>query len=227
MVSSKPVYVFIPVYNEEENIEEVVRELKELRLNLKTFVIDDGSTDKTAEKARKAGATVISHPINLGGGAAIRTAFTLALLMDTEYIVTLDGDGQHDPKELPKIIKEMENGGDLVIGSRFLERQRQRMPLYRLWGINFFSWLTSFAVKTRITDAMSCYRIYKKKMVRMILPELRENQYYGIELIIKMASHKAKIKEIPIKSIPRTKGKSKKGVLLYGCNLMRTILVNV
>lgn len=216
--------VFMPVYNEEESIEGVINELKQLKLNLKTYVIDDGSTDKTAEKARKAGATVIRHPINLGGGAAIRTAFALAILNDAEYVVTLDGDGQHDPKDLLKMIEAAEDGVDLVIGSRFLQKQKQEMPLYRLIGIKFLSWLVTKSVKMGITDATSCYRVYKTKMIRRTLSKLRENQYYGLETIVRMAENKAEIKEVPITSLPRIGGKSKKGVLRYGYNLARTLI---
>jgi len=223
-MNEKPIFVFIPAYNEEESIERVINGLKKLKLNLKIYVIDDGSTDRTAGKARKAGATVIRHPINIGGGAAIRTAFTLAILNNAEYIVTLDGDGQHDPKDLLKIIEAAKDGVDLVIGSRFLKKQKQEMPRYRLMGIRLFSRLLTKKVKTKITDATSCYRVYKTKMLRRTLPKLRENQYYGLETIVRMAENRAKIKEVSITSIPRICGKSKKGVLKYGYNLMRTLL---
>jgi len=226
-MSNKSVYVFIPAYNEEENIEEVINGLKKLKMNIKTYVIDDGSTDRTAEKARKAGATVIKHPVNLGGGAAIRTAFTIALLNDAEYIVTLDGDGQHDPDELPMIITEMRNGTDLIIGSRFLKEQKQEMLSYRLLGIKFFSWLVSKMMRIKITDATSGYRAYKTETVRKILFKLKENQYYGLEIVVKMAKNGVDIKEVPITSKTRVKGRSKKGALSYGYNLMRVVIRNL
>lgn len=224
--NNKPLHVFIPAWNEEENIERVINSLKQLRLNLKIYVIDDGSADKTAEKARKAGAIVVQHPMHLGGGAAVRTAFKLAMLNDVEYIITLDGDGQHDPKELLKIIEGTKSGADLVIGSRFLKKQRQRMPTYRLIGIKVFSWLISKIAKTKITDATSCYRAYKTEIIRKVVPSLNENQYYGLETILKITQNKAKIKEVPITNRPRNKGKSKKGLLKYGFHLIRTLIIN-
>jgi hypothetical protein len=226
-MSNRPIHVFIPAYNEEENIEEVIMGLKQLELDLELYVIDDGSTDGTAEKASKAGAAVIRHPVNLGGGAAVRTAFALALLSGADYIVTVDGDGQHDPKELLSIVEAVENGCDLVIGSRFLEKQDLKMPLYRRLGIKFFSWLMSKLVAVKITDATSCYRAYKTVMIKDVLPKLKENQYYGLEVLMRMRENKAKITEVPITSKPRKKGKSKKGILKYGYNLMRTVIKNL
>lgn len=221
---NKPIYVFMPAYNEEENVEEVVNKLKQLRQNLKIYVIDDGSKDKTSEKAWKAGARVIKHPINLGGGAALRTAFTFATLNDVEHMITLDGDGQHDPKEILSIIDAATNGADMVIGSRFLRKQELKMPLYRRIGIRFFSWIISQIVKRRITDATSCYRAYNMKMVKKIFSKLTENQYYGLETLIRLGQNEAKIVEVPITSKPRRKGKSKKGVIRYGYHLLRTIV---
>lgn len=224
--SNRPIQVFIPAYNEEGNIEEVIKGLKQLELDLELYVIDDGSTDRTAEKASKAGATVIRHLVNLGGGAAVRTAFALALLNGADYVVTVDGDGQHDPKELQNIVEAVEDGCDVVIGSRFLRGQELKMPFYRHVGIRFFSWLMSKLVATRITDATSCYRAYKTAVIRGVLPKLRENQYYGLEVLMRMGENKAKIVEVPIKSKPRKKGKSKKGIIKYAYNLLRTLVKN-
>lgn len=226
MKIDRPIHVFIPAYNEEENIEEVIRGLKHSELDLKLYVIDDGSTDKTAEKASKVGATVIRHFVNLGGGAAVRTAFALALLNGMDYVVTVDGDGQHDPKELQSIVEAVENGYDLVIGSRFLREQELEMPFYRRMGIRFFSWLMSRSVATRITDATSCYRAYKMAVIREVLPKLRENQYYGLEVLMRMKQNKAEIAEVPISSMSRRTGKSKKGIIKYAYNLLRTLVEN-
>lgn len=223
-MNSKSTYVFIPAYNEEESIEEVVKGLKQLDLGLKIHVIDDGSNDRTLEKARQTGAIVVSHPLNLGGGASIRTAFTIALMNDCEFLVTLDADGQHEPKDLPRLIEAAEKA-DLVIGSRFLnDEQTIDMPLYRLFGIKFFSWVLMKITKANITDATSCYRVYNRTAIGKILPELRENQYYGLETIIRLAKNKLRVIEVPITSKRRMKGKSKKGIIKYGYNLLRTIL---
>jgi glycosyltransferase involved in cell wall biosynthesis len=223
--TTETIYVFIPAFNEEETIESVIDELKQLNLELKIYVIDDGSSDKTAEKARRAGAEVIRHPINLGGGAAVRTAFTIALKYGAQLIVTLDADGQHDPRELPKLLKAISNDkADFVIASRFLTNDHPEMPAYRRLGIKLFSWLISKKTGSKITDATSCYRVYRRSIIEKILPELRENQYYGLETIMKIAESKAQIAEVSSESRPRKKGKSKKGIIKYGYNLLRTLI---
>lgn len=223
-MNNRPIYVFVPTYNEEENIDEVITELKRVGHDLNIFVIDDGSKDETTKKAQEAGVKVMKHPINLGGGAAMRTAFTFAALNDVECIITLDGDGQHDPKEIVSIIEAAENGADLVVGSRFLKRQNLEMPRYRYLGIRFFSWLVSKVLKKRMTDATSCYRAYNMELVKKILPELTENQFYALEMLIKMGRNGARIVEVPISSKPRRNGKSKKGVIRYGYNLARSFM---
>ena len=94
-MTNKRIYVFIPAYNEAGAISDVLEKIRVLNYNLKIFVIDDGSMDGTAEISSKFGASVIKHPINLGGGASIRTAFAMAIRDDVDYFVTMDGDGQH------------------------------------------------------------------------------------------------------------------------------------
>lgn len=222
---SRRIQVFIPAFDEAGMIGDVIEGLKRLDLNLDVFVIDDGSKDGTGKVAEEAGATVVRHPINLGGGAAIRTAFTLALLNGAEYIVTMDGDGQHDPKELPVLIGAMEKEkADLVIGSRFLENKNFDMELYRNLGIRFFSWLISKITKKDITDATCCYRIYNTIAVINIIPKIKEDQYYALETLIKIIENKANITEVSIKARRRTKGNSKKGIIIYCYNLFRVFI---
>lgn len=222
-MNSKSVHVFILAYNEEESVQGVVKELRQLKLDLRIHVLDDGSRDATAERAKEAGARVIKHPVNLGGGAALRTVFTVALMDDADFIATLDADGQHDPVDFSRLVEAVEQS-DLVIGSRFRNEQRLGMPFYRRLGIRFFSWLITKVGKVNVTDATSCYRIYDSKTIWEILPKLKENQYYALETILRMAKYKARIIEVPIRDIPRMKGKSKKGILSYGYNLLRVIM---
>lgn len=223
--TTETIHVFVPAYNEAETIESVIEGLERLNLKPKIYVIDDGSTDETAEKARRAGAEVIRHPINLGGGAAVRTAFTIALRYGAQLIVTLDADGQHDPRELPSLLKAVSNDkADFVIASRFLNNDHPGMPTYRRLGIKLFSWLISKKIGKRITDATSCYRIYRRRIIEEILPKLKENQYYGLETVIKIAKSKANLVEVSGESILRTKGRSKKGIVRYGYNLLRTLV---
>jgi len=220
-----PVPVFIPAYNEEETIGEVIASLKNLNVDLIIYVVDDGSQDGTFEKARNAGAIVIRHPMNLGGGAAIKTAFMVALKKNYNFIVTMDADGQHEPADLPNLLQAVKTA-DFVIGSRFMNRKRPEMPAYRLVGVIFMSWLLRKIIKIELTDATSCYRVYKLSIIRKMLPYLRENQYYALETLILAKKFDAIITEVPITNRLRKKGYSKKGSFKYGFNLMKVILRN-
>lgn len=220
---TKSISIFIPAYNEADTIGAVVTQLKTLNPQYKIFVIDDGSTDETSKNAFHAGAIVIRHPINLGGGAAIRTAFSIALLEKTDYIVTLDADSQHDPKELPYLLHQTKHKIGIVIGSRFLGDYQIKMKNYRQYGIRFFSSLVSKIINKRVTDVTSGYRLYNIKEIQKIYCQLGENQYYAIELLMRIAKN-ANVIEVPIQDFTRLKGKSKKGLLRYCYHLFRVFL---
>ena len=221
--TNKPIYVFLPAFNEKKHIEEVLDLLKQLELNLKIHVIDDGSRDATGEIARKAGAIVVRHPLNLGQWAAMRTAFAISLMEGADVVVSVDADGQHNPKDLPKLVEPiLKREADIVIGSRFLDCETPEMPKYRLAGIRFFNKLIGITTKKELTDCTSGYKVYNMAMVRKILPNLRENQYGALEFVMEAIRQKARILEKPIRAKNNTV--SKKGKIKYGYNLLRTIL---
>ena len=221
--TNKPIYVFLPAYNEERHIEEVVTLLKQLELNLKVHVIDDGSKDATREIARKAGAIVVRHPVNLGQWAAMRTGFAISLMEGADIMVSVDADGQHDPKDLPRLVEPVLKGeADIVIGSRFLDGKTPEMPRYRLAGIRFFNKLIGITMKKELTDCTSGYKVYDMAMVRKMLPNLGENQYGALEFVIEAIRQKARMLEKPIRT--KNNSVSKKGKIKYGYNLLRTIL---
>jgi glycosyltransferase involved in cell wall biosynthesis len=225
MVQTKKSFaVFIPAYNEENTIGEVLEGLKHLEITDNIFVIDDGSNDSTLNIAMEKEVSVIKHRINLGGGAAIKTAIAVALMNEIDYIVTLDADNQHNPKELPFLLNRMSDDIGLLIGSRFLKKSDLNMKRYRSYGVQFFSWLVSKIIKRRITDVTSGYRIYNAKDMKNILNSLHENQYYSIESLITLARNDSIIVEEPIRDVKRVKGKSKKGVLKYVVNLFKVII---
>lgn len=222
---TETISIFIPAYNEADTIGTVVAQLKTLNSQYKIFVIDDGSTDETFKNASNAGAIVIRHPINLGGGAAIRTAFSIALLEKTDYIITLDADSQHDPRELPCLLHQTDQKNGLVIGSRFLGDYQIKMKNYRQYGIRFFSSLVSKIINKRVTDVTSCFRMYNIQEIEKIYCQLGENQYYAIELLMRIAKN-ANVIEVPIQDLDRLSGKSKKGLLKYFYHLFRVFLKN-
>jgi len=215
--------VIIAAYNEEETVGEVIEGLKKLDLNLKIIVVDDGSRDRTAEKAREAGALVVRHWVNLGQWAALKTAFTISSLEGAEIVVTLDADGQHSPKDLFSLITPVLNEeADLVIGSRFLGQDKPHMDSYRYFGIKFFNKLMKLSTGLELSDCTSGYKVCHGKLVANLLPMLNENQYGALEFLIEATRQRARILEKPVMAKHNTV--SKKGKMKYGYNLFRTII---
>jgi len=160
------VVVGIPAFNEEKAIARIV--LQSQNYADKVVVCDDGSADLTAAIAKRLGAIVIRHKQNRGYGAAIQSLFRVAKKLNTDVLVTLDGDGQHDPNEISKIVKPIIQGdADIVIGSRFMDdRSTVAMPWYRQTGVRFITKLTNSQSKhNSVTDAQSGFRAYNRKTI--------------------------------------------------------------
>ncbi len=162
----KNIVVIIPAYNEERFIGSVVLQVN--RYADTVIVVDDGSSDRTAEIASEAGALVVRHPKNKGKGEALNTGFEKALELEPDVVVTIDADGQHVPSELPILISPIVNGeADLVIGSRYLE-DRSDVPKHRVWGHRMFNLITHAASGTRVSDSQSGYRAFSPKALKQI-----------------------------------------------------------
>jgi hypothetical protein len=156
------VIVGIPAYNEEVAIGSIV--LRALKHAAEVVVVDDGSRDRTAEIARSAGAHVISHIRNEGKGAGIRDAFLYAQNNGADILVLIDGDGQHNPDEIPRLIRPVvEKQADLVNGSRFLDRAENDVPAYRRVGQEILTLATNVGTKRKISDTQSGFRAFAKK----------------------------------------------------------------
>jgi len=157
----------IPAYNEEETIAEVV--LKAGCQVGKVLVCDDGSKDMTPVLARENGADIVGHEKNMGYGVAMQTLFRKARELDANVMVTFDGDGQHDPDEIPTLVKPiLEGRADIVIGSRFMKGARRDIPLYREVGILFITLLTRIVSGYSISDAQSGFRAYNRNALECL-----------------------------------------------------------
>jgi glycosyltransferase involved in cell wall biosynthesis len=185
----------IPAYNEETALGSVV--LRARKFVDRVVVVDDGSTDGTAEIARLAGAVVISHGCNRGYGAAIQSCLAVAKSEGADALVILDGDGQHDPAEIPALLDPVVNGGyDLVIGSRFL-RPSADIPLYRRLGIRLLTGFTNLSEEQKVSDSQSGFRAYSGKAISL-LKGRGVGMGIGSELVISARELGLSLKEVPI-----------------------------
>jgi glycosyltransferase involved in cell wall biosynthesis len=157
------VLVIVPALNEGDCIAEVVTSARQA-LGADVLVIDDGSTDLTAARARAAGAKLVSHPFNLGVGAAVRTAMRFADASGYDVVLQVDGDGQHDPRDAHLLLAALQDGGDLVVGSRF--ESGYRLSAGRRMTMRLLSRVVSRRVSVRVTDTTSGYRAFGRRAVR-------------------------------------------------------------
>ena len=164
------------------------------------LVVDDGSTDDTVEVSEEAGAAVVSHGVNKGYGAAIRSCFNYAKENNFDVMVILDGDGQHDPTYIPEFIKALRtNGADVVIGSRFLDKNSNNtIPKWRVAGMKVLDVFTRAAGNIKTTDSQSGYRAYGQKAIEKI-EITNPDMGAGSEILTQSKNYNLKLVEIPIK----------------------------
>ncbi len=188
------VLVIIPALNAERSVGAVVRDCKTVVSDV--LVVDDGSADRTAEVAEEAGAQVVSHPVNRGKGAALKTGFAYALEHGFDAVLTLDADGQHLAREIPKFFAAREEtGADLIIGGR-AHLFGQMLPRRR-FANRFSARCIAFASHTDVTDSQSGFRLYSAQLLRAI--RLRSEGFdMESEVIVQAGQRKFKILSIPI-----------------------------
>lgn len=199
----------VPARNEEGSIERVVREIREFDRGLDVVVVDDGSTDRTAELAARAGAHVVRLPFNLGIGGAVQTGFRYALEHGFDIAVRLDGDGQHDPGELPILLEAiLADEADIVVGSRFATGDgAYRPPLARRLGIVFFAWIVSLLVKQRVTDTTSGFQALGRRGIALFAGDY-PHDYPEVEATVMVCRHRLRLKEVPVRMRERSAGES-------------------
>ena len=194
---AKPyVVVGIPAFNEEQTIARVILEAQ--KFADKVIVCDDGSTDYTAKIAESLGADVIRHVKNGGYGASIRSLFERAHEYNADVFVTLDADGQHEPNEIPFVIKPIvEDKADVVIGSRFVdENGTAEMPLYRQLGAKLITKMVNGSAKNGVTDSQSGFRAYSHLALDR-LNFFEDGMGASVEILLKASKTDLRIVEVP------------------------------
>ncbi|MFQ5513651.1 MAG: glycosyltransferase family 2 protein [Myxococcota bacterium] len=200
--------VLVPAFNEEANIKSVVRELRQHARGVEVIVIDDGSWDATAERARTAGARVIQLPFNTGIGATVQTGLRVALALGHELVVRIDGDGQHDSRDLDRLLTPIERGeADFVLGSRHLADGGFRTTLPRRLGIRWFSFLLRTFCGLRITDPTSGFWAANPRAARLLLAE-SASDYPEVDSLVYLSRRGCCIEERPVTMRPRGAGRS-------------------
>jgi len=210
----------IPCFNEERCIGSVV--LKTKKFVSSVVVIDDGSTDATAEVAAEAGATVYQHGQNRGYGATVRNALSKGRELGADVLVILDGDGQHDPKDIPKLVKPILDGeADVVIGSRFLG-QGKKPPFYRRVGQRVLTAVTNVGSGQEVSDSQSGFRAYSSKALNA-LNLAEDGMSVSSEMQFAISKSGLKVAEVPIDV--SYFDKAKRNPVGHGISVLSRVLV--
>jgi glycosyltransferase involved in cell wall biosynthesis len=195
-MENKKIYIVLPAFREEKAIEKVIKDVKAEGYN-NIIVIDDGSSDKTYQKAKNSEVITLRHPVNRGKGAATQTGIDAALLLDAEYIVTMDSDGQHNPKEIKNLLNPLLNDeADVVIGSRMLNHKE--MPKSRRIMNIVANIVTYIFFGVYVSDSQSGFRAYTRKALKGVKTKLDRYEFES-EMLGQVKN--SRIKEVPIEVI--------------------------
>jgi len=216
--------IIIPAYDESKNIAEIVSETAKYVTSI--IVVDDGSHDNTAELAASMNAKVVRNRHNAGKGAALKRGLVECLKYNPDIVVTLDGDGQHDPADIPKLLEPIENEeADMVIGSRYGKSiVNLEVPRYRRFGLSFIDFMNKSLVRSPIKDTQSGFRVYARDVLSMMAHYSSTGFGAETEQLATAELYGLRIVEIPVmvkyRGLDRT---SKQNALTQGAHIISTI----
>jgi glycosyltransferase involved in cell wall biosynthesis len=200
----------VPALNEGATVGTVVQRLHEAVPEFDVLVVDDGSNDDTGRIAEAHGARVLRHPFNLGIGGAVQSGFQYALENGYDYMVQVDGDGQHDPGEIQKLRHALNEGPpvDVVCGSRFLTREHKYpAPISRRTGIHLFAFLLGRLVDGRVSDPTSGFRLYNRRAISLFARDY-PHDFPEVEAVLMLHHHRLTMRETPVRMFQRGGGAS-------------------
>ena len=204
--------VVIPCYNEEDSIQSLLEDFERYTSGLEddytAIIVNDCSKDATRQIAGKLNCVLLDLPVNLGIGGAVQTGFKYGLLYDYDLVIQMDGDGQHPPSEITKLVEAYKAGkGEVIIGSRFIENQGFQSTQIRRVGIQYFSFLIKALTGNVISDPTSGFRAFGRKAIQIVCSYYPE-KYPEPEILIVFYHHGLKMTEIPVVMKDRQGGTS-------------------
>ncbi len=200
--------VIIPAYNEEDSLPGVLKELAEQTPEHDVLVVSDGSTDRTADVAREAGASVAVLPFNLGIGGALRTGFAFAVRNGYERAVQFDADGQHDPLAVRLLLDRLDAGADMVIGSRFAEggAVTYHVTWTRRQAMKFLQRLVRILVRQQFTDTSSGFRAFSRPVLEYFAVTYPVEYMDSVEALVLACNAGFRVEEVGVNMRGRTGG---------------------
>jgi glycosyltransferase involved in cell wall biosynthesis len=202
------VLIIIPAYNEEGSVGKVIEGIRRHLPRADILIVNDGSKDLTSKKARGYEATVLDLPFNLGIGGAMQVGYKYAYEKGYDVAIQVDADGQHDPKEIPKLLRALEEKKiDMAIGSRFIGDLGYRSSTMRRIGISIFSQVISMIVGQRITDPTSGFRASNRKAIQLFASNYPQD-YPEPEAVVLLHQCRLKMGEVPVEMSQRYSGES-------------------
>lgn len=200
--------IIVPAYNEQASVGQVVREIRETVHEAPVVVIDDCSTDATATVAREAGAQVLSLPHHLGLGGGVQAGYKLAYELGYDYVIRVDGDGQHDPRDIPRIYEALRTSAcQMVIGSRFLDGDSAHTSFVRRLGVSFFRLVLRPILGKPVRDPTSGF-VGVNRAALQVFSSSFPLEYPEIEALVVLQRRAFQFVEVPCKMRPRLGGRS-------------------
>ena len=222
--------VIIPARNEVHSIGSIVSKVASLHPGFDVIVIDDASTDRTGDVAKRSGAVVLKAPIRLGYGGAVQAGFKYAYNHSYDIVVLMDADGQHEPEHIGRLL-EAARKYDLVIGSRFRGEASYSIPRIRLAGMRIFSRIASLIIGQRITDTSSGFQALRRNVFSLFALGSYPVDFPDADTIIHVARHGYRVGEVAVRMHPRVTGRSMiSGIgssLTYALKMPLSIFVTV
>ncbi|TES87874.1 MAG: glycosyltransferase family 2 protein [Dehalococcoidia bacterium] len=215
------IIVGMPAYNEEKYIGSVILQARQFADEV--VVVDDGSSDHTAQVARLAGATVVQHERNSGYGATVQTVLAEAKKRNPDVLVLLDADGQHNPEEISSLVNAIYDGADVAIGSR--QKHSENIPAYRKLGQKIISFFTRVLSRSTLSDTESGFRAFSRKAINVLEPKER-GMAISAETISEATAKGLKIAEVPISAI-YTRDGSTLNPIKHGMGVLNRVLVMI